>query len=216
MSTEDLARVDAEVARRVVQDLGPERVRVLTVVRRLDRLLPSQWQQRAQGFRPEDFDEYLHAVLDRDVPADHPARRPFWASHDVGKVLRTWAGEAGADRVIALVADETDRALLPRTFEGLLGLPVGMLEDYAGSNPSLSYNGVEVIRRLNLLAQERGWPDEVYSRYVREDGPRDEGRGPLGGRPRRAPTAGLGGRPGAGAERGESRRGGRVGCARGR
>ena len=168
VSTEDLARVEPGIARRVVEDLGPERTHVLTVVRRLDRLLPSQWQQRAQSFKTDDYDEYLHVVLDPGGPADHQSRRAFWASHDLAKVLGTWAGAAGADRVIAVVADEADRALLPRTVEQLLGLPDGLLQEVQGGNPSLSHNAVEVLRRLNVLAEERGWPDEVYARVVRE------------------------------------------------
>ena len=168
VSTEDLARVGPEVAGRVVADLGPERVRVLTVVRRLDRLLPSQWQQRAQSLKTDTYDEYLHAVLDCDGPSEHPSRRAFWASHDVAKVLGTWAGAAGADRVVAVVADEHDRALLPRTFEQLLRLPGGLLQEAPRGNPSLSFNAVELLRRLNVLAGERGWPDEVYTRVVRE------------------------------------------------
>jgi hypothetical protein len=168
VSTEDLARVEPEVARRVVADLGPDRIQVLTVVRRLDRLLPSQWQQRAQSFKTDSYDDYLHTVLDEDGPADHQSRRAFWASHDVGKVLQTWGDAAGADRVIAVVADEQDRALLPRTFEQLLGLPDGMLQEAPGANPSLSWNAVELLRRLNVVAEERGWPDEIYARVVRE------------------------------------------------
>ena len=168
VSTEDLARVGPEIARRVVADLGPERVQVLTVVRRLDRLLPSQWQQRAQSFKTDTYDDYLHVVLDPDGPADHPSRRAFWASHDATKVLDTWAGAAGSERVVAVVADESDRALLPRTFERLLELPDGLLQGAARGNPSLSANAVELLRRLNVLAEERGWPDEVYGRVVRE------------------------------------------------
>jgi hypothetical protein len=168
VSTEDLARVDEATARRVVGDLGVERTHVLTVVRRLDRLLPSQWQQRAQSLKTDDYDDYLHAVLDPDGPPDHQSRRAFWASHDLAKVLDTWAGAAGRERVIAVVADESDRGLLPRTFEQLLGLPDGALQEAPGANPSLSHNAVELLRRLNVLAEERRWPDEVYTRVVRE------------------------------------------------
>ena len=168
VSTEDLARVDPSVARRVVADLGPDRTHVLTVVRRLDRLLPSQWQQRAQSFKTDSYEDYLHVVLDPDGPADSQSRRAFWASHDVAKVLATWSDAAAPERVIAVVADETDRALLPRTFEQLLGLPAGLLQEAPSGNPSLSYNAVELLRRLNVVAAERGWPDEIYARVVRE------------------------------------------------
>ncbi len=111
VSTEDLGRVGSEVAERVVTDLGTERVHVLTVVRRLDRLLPSQWQQRAQSFKTETFEEFLHVVLDPRGPVSNPTRQAFWASHDVSRVLDLWSRLVEPERVIAVVADEDDRGL---------------------------------------------------------------------------------------------------------
>ena len=166
VSTEDFGRVGPEVAHRVVTDLGRERVHVVTVARRLDRLLPSQWQQRAQSFRSDSYEEFLRAVLS-ERPRQHPTGKAFWQSHDLRRLLNVWSAEVGADQVIAIVADESDRALLPRTFESLLGVPEGLLQQTPAANPSLSYNGVEMLRRLNLLAEEKGWPDEVYYPLMR-------------------------------------------------
>lgn len=165
ISTEDFARVRPEVVRRVVADLGADRLHVLCVVRRLDRLMPSQWQQRAQSFKSTTYDDYLAVVLDED--ASHADRNAFWASHDVATTVGRWADEVGPERVTLVVADESDRDLLPRTVERMLGLPDGLLAPEPGRNASLSLNAIEVLRRVNLAFSEHGWPDEVYHHLVR-------------------------------------------------
>jgi hypothetical protein len=166
VSTEDFGRVERDVAHRVVTDLGRERVHVVTVVRRLDRLLPSQWQQRVQSFHTHTWDGYLRSVLwPREAHAG-VAAEAFWQSHDLGRLLDRWSSEVGRDRVIAVVADESDREWLLRVFEGLLCLPTGTLVASAGSNASLPYDVAELVRRLNVLAGERGWPDRVLGRVV--------------------------------------------------
>lgn len=170
VSTEDFGRVDGALAGRIVTDLGPDRVHVVTVVRRLDRLLPSQWQQRVQSLMVQGYEEYLRIVLDPDSYGEHRVHRSFWASHDVGRQLERWRAVVGADRVIALVADDTDRDHLPRTFEALLGLPAGVLTARGGGgvvNPSLSANGIELHRRLNIAAEDEGWPVDLYARLAR-------------------------------------------------
>ena len=165
VSTEDFGRIPPDLCRRVVDDLGADRLHVLAVVRRLDRLLPSQWQQRAQSFRTVTYEEYLRSVLCED---DNRDRRAFWASHDVAAQARRWADLLPEGRVTLLVAREGDRALLPRTFERLLGLPEGFLDPSQRSNPSLSLNGIELLRRLNLAFAERGWSDADYRRFVQD------------------------------------------------
>lgn len=166
VSTEDFGRIGPDLCRRVVEDLGADRLHVLAVVRRLDKLLPSQWQQRAQSFRTVTYEEYLRSVLGDDE-GDRD-RRAFWASHDVAAQARRWADLLPEGRVTLLVAREGDRGLLPRTFEKLLGLPDGLLEPSQRSNPSLSLNGIELLRRLNLAFAERGWGDTDYRRFVQD------------------------------------------------
>jgi len=165
ISTEDFARVRADLVHRIVDDLGAERLHVLAVVRRLDRLMPSQWQQRAQSFKSTTYDDYLAVVLDDG--ARHRDRNAFWASHDVAATVGRWADAVGPDRVTLLVADESDRDLLPRTVERMLGLPDGLLAPEPGRNESLSLNAIEVLRRVNLAFAEHGWPDEVYHHLIR-------------------------------------------------
>jgi hypothetical protein len=166
VSTEDFARVRPHVVGRVVGDLGADRLHVLYVVRRLDRLLPSQWQQRTQGFKRMSYDAYLSTVL--DPTSRHREHRAFWAAHDVAAVVDRWAARVGPERCTVVVVDEGDRELLPRTVEGLLGLPTGFLDPQPGRNASLSLNAVEVLRRVNRAFAEREWPDEVYRHLVKD------------------------------------------------
>jgi len=165
VSTEDFARVGPDLVERIVRDLGRDRLHVLCVVRRLDRLLPSQWQQRAQSFKSTTYGDYLGVVL--DDASDHPDHKAFWASHDVATTVDRWVAQVGEDRFTLVVADEADRDLLPRTVEQMLGLPDGMVTPEPGRNASLSLNAIEVLRRVNVTFAERGWPDEVYHRLIR-------------------------------------------------
>lgn len=165
VSTEDFARVRPEIVQRIVGDLGAERLHVLYVVRRLDRLLPSQWQQRAQSFKRMSYDAYLGVVLAES--SRHRERKAFWAAHDVAAVVDRWAALVGAERCTVIVVGEGDRELLPRTVEGLLGLPGGILNPQPGRNASLSLNAVEVMRRVNRTFAERDWPDGVYYHLVK-------------------------------------------------
>lgn len=164
VSTEDFGRVREPFVQRIVDDLGPDRLHVLAVVRRLDRLLPSQWQQRAQSHRTTSYDDYLREVLDDS--SEHADKRAFWASHDVAATVDRWTEAVGADRFTLLVADEDDRDLLPRTFEQMLGLPGGMLQPERTRNASLSFNGIELLRRVNMMFAEREWPDDAYHRMI--------------------------------------------------
>jgi hypothetical protein len=91
----------------------------------------------------------------------------MWEPHDVAEVLERWTRHVPTDRVTVIVADEQDRNLLPRTFEGLLGLPVNTLvPPVARSNSSLSYPATEAVRRINALAYAEEWTPTEYWRLV--------------------------------------------------
>jgi hypothetical protein len=165
VSTEDFARANPKQIARIVDSLGSSRVHVVAAARRLDKLLASGWQQRAQSFGTASYEEFLHAVL--EGPTDHKLYRSFWASHDVAKMIARWTGVVGIDRFTLIVNREGDRELLPRTFEQLLGLPDGTLELDAMSNPSLSVNVTELLIAINRAFADAGWPDDMYHSLVR-------------------------------------------------
>ena len=157
VSNEDFGRATPEQVSRVVDDLGGERVRVVSVVRRLDRYLPSQWQERVKAGDHRTYDEWLRVVLDTDNPAPDWDRRNVWYSHDVRALVERWLAEVEPDRYTVVLSDETDHSVLPRTFEALLGLPEGLVvPDPSRSNRGLTWAETELIRSANSLLEQRG------------------------------------------------------------
>ena len=166
VSTEDFGSAGPDRIARIVEGLGPSRVHVVAVARRLDRLLPSQWQERVKSHDPITYDAWLRRVLGTDA-GDREHQR-FWASHDLVAMADRWRSALGPDRFTLVVPDETDPDVVPRAFEELLGLPQGLLVLPPASNASLSANATELVRRVNELFEDQGWPDETYHRMVQQ------------------------------------------------
>lgn len=155
ISHEAFGRSDPDQATRVVEELGGERPHVVAVARRLDQLLPSQWQQRVKGGEPRTFEEWLRVVLD-DRPDDW-AWLNVWRGHDTVALLRRWADVVGPKNVTLLVPG-SDHTMLPRTFERLMGVPEGLLEPTpTRTNRSLSRAETELVRRLNVAFHRERW-----------------------------------------------------------
>lgn len=162
ISHEAFGRASDLQAQRIVSQLGGDRPHILAVARRYDRLLPSQWQQRVKAGERLSYDDWLEVVLD-DGQSARPEWRNLWVPHDTARLVERWAGLVGPENFTLVVSDDSDRDLLPRTFEALLGLPEGKLQVVLDkTNRSLSFNEVELLRRVNVLFHEQGWGDRDY------------------------------------------------------
>lgn len=167
VSNEDFGRATPRQLRRVVDDLGGERVHVVAVARRLDRYLPSQWQERVKAGEERAFEDWLRTVLDTEDPEPDWDRRNVWYSHDAQALVSRWVEKVGADRFTLILADEGDREQLPRTFEAMLGLPEGVLKpDPNRSNRSLSWAETELVRAVNQIVSDRGWSRPQRRRFL--------------------------------------------------
>ncbi|MDX6368396.1 MAG: hypothetical protein QOK30_3472 [Nocardioidaceae bacterium] len=156
ISSEDLASAKVEQARKLAADLGSDRVHVLIVVRRLDKLFPSSWQERVKSWNEtRTYDEWLREVLDEDRSS--AAGGTFWRNHGIANLVAVWGAAVPPERIVLLVADEADRASSPRTFEALLGLPDGLLTPGPRENTSLSMDKIELYRQVNQLFKDHGW-----------------------------------------------------------
>lgn len=156
ISSEDLASAKVEQARRLAADLGPDRVHVLIVVRRLDKLFPSSWQERVKSWNEtRTYDEWLREVLAEDRSG--VAAGTFWRNHGLANLVSVWGKAVPPERIVLLVADEADRGRSPRTFEALLGLPDGLLTPGPRENTSLSMDKIELYRRVNQLFVDHDW-----------------------------------------------------------
>jgi len=165
LSSEFFAEADDATARRVVQDLGGDCVHVVVTLRPLTRILPSQWQQYLQNGFCFRYHDWLEGIL------SEPPRTPtpgFWRRHRHDALVARWAAAAGPDRLTVIVVDESDRLMLLRVFESMLGLPGGFLvpEDRA-ANRSLTTAEAELVRLLNEEFSRRDWPDRSYARFMR-------------------------------------------------
>ncbi|MDP3893997.1 hypothetical protein [Nocardioides sp.] len=176
VSNEDFGRAEPEQIRRIVDDLGAGRPHVVAVARRLDKYLPSQWQERVKAGNRLTYDDWLRVVLarpedgyswDREQPGYNWDRVNVWYAHDTEALVRRWVDVVGPDRFTLIVSDERDRRMLPSTFEQLLGLPEETLRLYPDrSNRSLSWSEVEMVRRINVAVHQRGLPLAERTRFV--------------------------------------------------
>jgi hypothetical protein len=169
LSNEGLSTAGPRMIERIVGDLGAERVHVVRVERRLDRLLPSAWQERIKSSNEtRAYPEFLDDSLGADPATAQGKRASFWAAHSLEKFLDRWCAVLPDDRIHVVVSDDRNPLATTAVFERLLGLPPGMLDPTQRPNTSLSWERVELCRRLNELFDERGWPDRLRRRLLQQ------------------------------------------------
>ena len=168
LSNEDFGRATPPQARKLVDQLGGDAVHVVAVARRLDRYLPSQWQERVKAGDTRDYDTWLRVVLDTDDDEFAWDRKTVWFSHDVADLVGRWADVVGPERFTLIVSDEADHSLLPHTFESMLGLPAGLLRtNPSRSNRGLTWAETELVRVVNEIVEAQGWSRPQRRRYVK-------------------------------------------------
>ncbi|MDH6215664.1 hypothetical protein [Streptomyces pseudovenezuelae] len=157
---------DDATVRRIVEQLGGERVHILVTLRPLAKIMPSQWQQYVQNGLRMGYENWLEHML-RKAPYEKP-NPSFWRRHRHDRLVERWARVVGPERVTVVVVDDGDRDGLMRTFEVLLGLPTGLLQPVPdAANRSLTLAETEMLRNLNMEFRGNGLPDELYSKLVR-------------------------------------------------
>lgn len=166
VSSEFFADADDDTARRVVTELGGERVHVVVTLRPLTSIIVSQWQQYLQNGLRTSYDKWLDAMFNK--PPSSSLTPTFWQRHRHDRLVERWAAEVGTDNVTVVVADESDPRMLVDTFESLLGLPSGFLvPERELTNRSLTRGEAEMVRLLNVEFRREGWPETVYGRMLR-------------------------------------------------
>ena len=147
ISSESFANATAEQARRIADDLAPDRLYVVITLRPIARVLPSRWQQSVQDGITQDFDAWLRGVLS----ASQSEASGFWRGQRHDQLAGRWADVIGPERVTCVVADDADHRFVVDAFEALLGMPPDTLSipgDWV--NRSLTLPEVEAIRAFNL------------------------------------------------------------------
>lgn len=164
-SSEVLCEADDEAARRLIDELGSDRVQVLITLRPLEALLPSTWQQYLKSGYSLPYRRWLRRVL---KSTESTTTRSFWRRNDHGRLVERWGALVGAENVAVLVVNPLDRFGLYRDFERLLGLPEGSLVPTASApgNRSLSAAEAEALRRFNKRMRDE-MPYAAYHRLIR-------------------------------------------------
>ncbi len=161
ISSESFSNAARAHIERLADDLGRDRVHIVRMLRRYDKMLPSQWQQSIAAGGHQPFDSFLEKVF-----AD--PRHRFWRRHGFADLTRRWAEVLGPENVTTVVVDEGDHEWLLRVFERMVGLAEGTLHPQPDrSNRSLTRGEVEVLRQFNQVRKHQGWADRVHFNYVR-------------------------------------------------
>ena len=188
VSNEDFGRATPPQIKKLVAQLGGDAVHVVAVARRLDRYLPSQWQERVKAGDVRDYDTWLRVVLDSEDDEFAWDRKNVWFSHDVRDLATRWVDVVGPERFTLIVSDESDREILPRTFESMLGLPLGLLKpNPSRSNRGLTWAETELVRAVNEIIEDQGWSRPQRRRYVKRGVLHDMQRRPAPDGPKSPP-----------------------------
>lgn len=165
LSSEYFSDADPDAIRRVIRDLGGERLHVAVTLRPLARILPSQWQQYVQNRMTEAFDSWVKKLL---TSPREEIRPDFWRRHRHDELIRRWADVVGPENITAVVLDEKDHDFVLRAFEALVGLSSGTLAfDPALANRSLTLAEIEIVRAFNALYKAEQLPTPLYTRVLR-------------------------------------------------
>jgi hypothetical protein len=151
-SSEFFSSATESQIRQMVSDIG-DRLHVLIGVRHLGPVAVSSWQQTLKQGRISTLDSWLKDNFERADAGEELTF--FWAKFDPGAAVTRFANAAGPDRVTVVVMREGDRALLPNTFEQLLGLSEGRLagQSVRRTNRGLTSVEAEVVRQVNVSLQ---------------------------------------------------------------
>ena len=179
-SSERLAHADAAAVGRVVDLFEPSRVHVVATLRPLWKVMPSQWQQGIQAGSRESQDAWLERVFAES--ADDPKSFWHWQRHD--RLIARWAEAVGIERMLVVVVDESDHAMVLRAFERLLALrpdTLGLHSDL--TNRSLTVPEVESLRAFNRAVWQNNIPIDTSWRLIKA-GPNMKRRTPAKDEPR--------------------------------
>ena len=142
--------------------LGPKvQVEAVFSYRRLELIVPSQYQQLIRTGYQEDLSTFSRAILEHDN--SHHEAKLFWRRHDTPRILSDWAAAFGAQNIHLVNIDQSDPALLSRWFETHLGLAPETLNSSAEvrMNRSLDMEEIELVKAIRSLLT----PDRVAKEW---------------------------------------------------
>lgn len=162
LSSETFSAAGDGAAERIVAAIGGP-VRVVMTIRPLAHMLSSSWQQRVRMRHTmvDDYDTWLRGLFTLDASGDPTSS--YWDRHGIDRLVARWGGIVGNENVTVVVLDPSDRGMLLRTFDELLGLPQDTLQaDPHTQNLSVPYPQTEMLRHFNKLYLDSGRPRDEW------------------------------------------------------
>lgn len=171
LSSEFFAELDGEKIRKIRSDIKGREVKVLFTLRPLAKLLPSSYQQYLKYGIKVEYEEWLHAILDK--PGESKISPTFWQRHSHGKVIARWVDTFGASNVTVLIVNEAQPKFLFDEVNKYFDLPHETLQaQETGSNRSLTMEEISLLLEINRqFPKDRVWDEyEIFIRagYIRE------------------------------------------------
>jgi hypothetical protein len=158
ISDEGLGLARPRHVRRVVRELGGDRLHVVVGVRDMARTVVSTWQQNIMTGSTTPWPEFIAAVREPERWSV-PDASAFWLRQDLLRVLDAWGTAVPPDRIRVLTVPPRGgpaHGLLDR-FGTATRLPPGWwgCGEVLERNVSLGAAEVEVVRRLNAAIGPR-------------------------------------------------------------
>ena len=170
LSSEFFSEIDGERIRKIRSEIKGRDIQILFTLRPLAKLLPSSYQQYLKYGITVEYEDWLHAILDK--PGESKVSPTFWKRHSHGKVVARWVDIFGKSNVTLLIVNEAQPTFLFDEINKFLNLPTGTLNAApSGSNRSLTMEEISLLLELNRqFPKERVWDEyEVFVRagYIR-------------------------------------------------
>ena len=170
LSSEFFSEIDGERIRKIRSEIKGRDIQILFTLRPLAKLLPSSYQQYLKYGITIEYEDWLHAILDK--PGESKVSPTFWKRHSHGKVVARWVDIFGKSNVTLLIVNEAQPTFLFDEINKFLNLPTGSLSAApSGSNRSLTMEEISLLLELNRqFPKERVWDEyEVFVRagYIR-------------------------------------------------
>lgn len=149
ISSEFFALASEAQRKRIVEELGAERLHVVIAARNPGSIALSTWQQVLRDGKTAGLDGWLHQQFERPEPKPVLGHQGFWSWADPATLVEKWSQLVDPAHIHVLVLDEKDRTHLPSSIEDLLELTPGTLTERTPplSNRSLTMPEAELLER---------------------------------------------------------------------
>lgn len=149
VSSEHYCEASDEVAARIVEAFGRDRLQVVVTLRSLGRLLPSSWQQYLKYGLLRTYEDWLEDAFDDE--RTQKLSPSFWRRNRHDVIAERWASLLGPEHVTFIVLENVDRSAMFRTFAQLLDVDEEVLTSRMDltSNRSMTAQESELLRLVN-------------------------------------------------------------------